>query len=136
MNINKDNVQNEDQNIAKSLQKKTHVVKFNTKFSKDKGKKKGLASTKIEDELDFNVLTLGDQVTSKNSKGLGQTTNTDSNINEVKSFTSQNDNFQPSSNTYKSNEKSSDDRNNLDKYKNMQGVGSDMLGNQKESEPR
>jgi len=136
INNNKDNTQKEDQNPAKPLQKKTHVVKFNTKFSKEKGKKKGLASTKIEDELDFNILTIGDQVTSKNSKGFGQTTNTDSNINEVKSFSSQNDNFQPSSNTYKSNERSSDDSNNLDKYKNLQGVGSDMLSNQKDSEPR
>merc|ERR1712046_279506 len=57
-------------------------------------------------------------------------------MGEVKSFANQNDNIQPSNNTYKSNGMSSDDINNLDKYKNMQGVGSDMLNDQKDSQAK
>jgi len=136
MNSNNNNTQNEVENRSQNLQKKTHVVKFNTKFSKKPGKKNGLASQKIEEELDFGCLTLGDSVDDKKAKGFGFTPTTDSNINEVKSSSFQFDNVQPSSNTYKSNEMSQDNSNNLDKYKNMQGVGSDMLGNQKDSEPK
>jgi len=75
-------------------------------------------------------------VDDKKAKTFGFTPNLDSNTNEVKSSAFQFDNVQPSSNTYKSNERSSDDSNNLDKYKNMQGVGSDMLGGNKVSEPK
>jgi len=81
-------------------------------------------------------LTLGDSVDDKKAKTFGFTPTDDSNINEVKSSAFKFDNVQPSDNTYKSNERSSNDNNNLDKYKNMQGVGSDMLGNNKVSEPK
>merc|ERR1711976_718173 len=135
-NINDNNTQIEVEKRDQNLQKKTHVVKFNTKFSKKPGKKNGLASQKIEEELDFGCLTLGDSVDDKKAKGFGFTPIEDTSKNEVESSAFQFDNVQPSSNTYKSNERSRDNSNNLDKYKNMQGVGSDMLGNQKDSEPR
>jgi hypothetical protein len=42
--------------------KKSFNVNFNTKFSKNSAKKKGVASQKIDDDLDFNKMFLGDQV--------------------------------------------------------------------------
>lgn len=42
--------------------KKSFNVNFNTKFSKNSAKKKGVASQKIDDDLDFNKMFLGDQI--------------------------------------------------------------------------
>merc|ERR1712226_1374647 len=44
------------------VEKKSFKVAFNTKFSKQNGKKKGLASKKLDEELDFNKMSLGDQI--------------------------------------------------------------------------
>lgn len=115
---------------------KTHSVKFNTKFSKGKAKKKGLASQKIEEELNFDMLTLGDQVNSTNKNTFGFSTNIEEkhNTNEIKSYmnNSNNESGMPNNNTSKYNDSMDQNSNgNLDKYKNMQGVGSDMLNDNK-----
>lgn len=47
------------------LAKKSFNVNFNTKFSKNSGQKKSVASKKIDDVLDFNKMFLGDQIDDK-----------------------------------------------------------------------
>jgi len=99
-------------------------------------RKKEIASKKIDEELDFNKMFLGDQInaTSSNKKNSIEKTNIEDTI-EMR-----NNSDSGSKNTYQFNSKqpdngyvnesysNSDDK--MDKFKNMQGVGSDMLNDQ------
>lgn len=128
------------------VEKKSFKVKFNTKFNKNSGPKKGLVSKKIDHELDFNKMSLGDNFGVKSeakdkrdsfNKGL----NADFlNVNEANECDrkSKSNGFTPSptkkqkekSNEYNTEHKHED----LAKFKNLQGVGSDMINENKESE--
>lgn len=107
---------------VQNLTKKTFNVKFNTKFNKNKTKKTGLAAQKIDEELDFNKMFLGDQVTNTN------TNTSSSKVNDADQFFSSKQEREKETPTYSNDyREDSNTKQDMEKYKNMQGIGSDML---------
>lgn len=115
--------------------KKSFNVNFNTKFSKNSAKKKGVASQKIDDDLDFNKMFLGDQVTdtpiTKKPTDLFCDLKADFEPTNGAQSAPQNGgtfNFEENKPSRKMSDE--DKAEEMSKFHNHQGVGSDMISSQ------
>lgn len=111
-------------------------MNFNTKFSKNSGKKKGVASKKIDEELDFNKMFLGDQVDAKKI-----TPNKPDPLSDLKAdfeFTNGTQSAPQNSSSFNFEEQKQparklsdeDKAEEMAKFSGHQGVGSDMINSQ------